>query len=83
MKVPNRAKISLHEHALLKAGIVDEPNWACNGIQFYKAGCYNGIESFGEHEGIRCWRCAEEDCDIDLCEKCVKFCLWSDKQESK
>ncbi len=34
--VPNRVKISVHEHELLKMPSNQDPDWACNSMQMLK-----------------------------------------------
>ena len=60
-----------------------EACWTCNGNDLFQGGCKSGIEDYGLHPDIKVWRCEKssmvngeiEECDIDICEMCVRWTL--------
>ena len=77
IKVPKRCKIDLHEHSLTKMPNTEDDQWACNGIEVFKTGCYGGITDFYQTKGIKGWRCPIEECDFDICKTCVQYSIIS------
>ena len=71
-----RVKMGLHEHEIFAMPDLDDDEWACNGIEIFKTGCYGGITDFHQTRGIQGWRCPIEDCDFDICKTCVQYTLY-------
>ena len=57
----------------------DESNWQCNGTVLFKDGCKSGQTDFDEHAGIGGWQSPKRECDFDLCEMCIRWCLHCEK----
>jgi hypothetical protein len=66
-----RAVIKLHNHTLHKMEDINDDTWACNGIELFTTGCYGNITDFHQTAGVEGWRCPIEECDFDICKKCV------------
>ena len=50
-------------------------HWLCDGSDCFIEGCKSGMTEFGLHEGIEAWTSTGEDCDFDLCEMCIRWCI--------
>ena len=58
----------------------DEGKWQCNGTSIFTTGCKSGQTDFGHHVGTAGWqRPDREGCDMDLCEKCIQWCLYCEQ----
>ena len=55
--VPAKVKTALHEHQIVKMTDNTYDQWACNGMELYKTGCYSGITDFHQTNGIQGWTC--------------------------
>jgi len=63
-------KSDCHQHIL---NLVDRDNgWGCDGRNT-SSSCLSGITGFRQTNGMSRYRC--DDCDFDLCEKCMIFHL--------
>ncbi len=68
--VSDVAKMSLHEHELLKMGGEDDGEWMCDGNNIYENGCKSGISEY-DGKGLECWACQFEECNFDICKRCI------------
>ena len=55
-------------------------HWLCDGSDCFIEGCKSGMTEFGLHEGIEAWTSTGEDCDFDLCEMCIRWCIHCENQ---
>ena len=58
----------------------DENNWLCDGSDCFMEGCKSGMTEFGLHTGVEAWTSTGEDCDFDLCEMCIRWCIHCENQ---
>lgn len=65
-------KASIHHHLLTFLGCEKDNGWACDGESF-PGGCKSGFVGFLQTLGIKRFRC--NDCDFDLCLKCMNAYL--------
>ena len=56
-----------------------ESGWLCDGSNKFKGGCKSGQTEFGEHLGTDFWSSEQQDCDFDLCEMCIRWCIHCEK----
>jgi len=56
-------------HLLVALGTTRDNGWSCSGAD-EPAGCNSGIVDFGKTTGMARFRC--EQCDYDLCAKCLQ-----------
>ena len=57
----------------------EETGWLCDGSNKFKGGCKSGQTDFGEHEGTDFWSSSNKDEDFDLCEMCLRWCIYCEK----
>lgn len=65
-------KASIHHHLLTFLGCEKDNGWGCDGESF-PGGCKSGFVGFHQTSGIKRFRC--NDCDFDLCLKCMNAYL--------
>ena len=66
VKSENVFNVSKHDHIL--KFVHKDNGWSCDGRNFEKK-CLRGITGFFKTNGIMRFRC--EECDFDLCDKCL------------
>ena len=57
----------------------EETGWLCDGSNKFKGGCKSGQTDFGEHEGTLFWSSSNKEEDFDLCEMCLRWCIYCEK----
>lgn len=56
-------------------------HWKCDGTHKFANGCKSGQTDFDEHIGTAGYSCPDDECDFDLCEMCIRWCLYCEENQ--
>ena len=57
----------------------EDGRWLCNGSKNFKDGCKSGQVEFDFYLGTEGWSSQNPECDFDLCDMCIRWVLYCEK----